>query len=207
MTRALAYEFETNSPNGAPPNERLRLRSTGPDWSLEMRLLQSRVGQILVWIAFFDLFVLFGTGVFLTYFYTPDATQAYDNIQSLHTSIAFGLLFRNLHRWSGAVFYVAIIVMLTFGIFGLVSRAKWSLRTVGAVLATVLIPPLLFVTISERAAYVLWGTKEINGGTLLRWFFVHPLGVVPAAFAVFGLWQMRGALSNSRVEPEPPPSI
>src|SRR5881398_4069829 len=50
-------------------------------------------------LSFFLFIVLTVTGIFLMFFYRPAAAQAWNDVQALHTGVAFGLLVRNMHRW------------------------------------------------------------------------------------------------------------
>jgi quinol---cytochrome c reductase cytochrome b subunit, bacillus type len=59
-------------------------------------------------ISFFLFLLLTITGVFLMFFYVPDTTQAYANINTLSTAISFGLLVRNMHRWAAHLMIVTV---------------------------------------------------------------------------------------------------
>ncbi len=80
-------------------------------------------------IALFSLVVLVFTGVFLTFFYTPDSREtiytgpytplqgqhvsaAYDSVLRLSFQVRAGLLFRQTHHWAALVFMAAIVVHL-----------------------------------------------------------------------------------------------
>src|SRR5690348_2929610 len=45
-------------------------------------------------ISFFLFILLTVTGIFLMFFYRPTAVDAWNNVESLHTAVAFGLLVR-----------------------------------------------------------------------------------------------------------------
>ena len=51
-------------------------------------------------LSFFLFILLSVTGIFLMFFYRPTAAQAWNDIYTLQTSVAFGLLVRNMHRWA-----------------------------------------------------------------------------------------------------------
>ena len=59
-------------------------------------------------LSFFLFVLLTVTGIFLMFFYRPmaelGAAQAYTDMQNIRTSVFFGDLVRNLHRWGGAIF-------------------------------------------------------------------------------------------------------
>ena len=60
-------------------------------------------------LSFFLFILLTVTGIFLMFFYRPEATAAWNDISSLQTSVAFGLLVRNMHRWGAH-----LMVLTTF---------------------------------------------------------------------------------------------
>ncbi len=39
------------------------------------------------------------TGIFLMFFYRPETAAAWNDIQNLQTSVTFGQIVRNMHRW------------------------------------------------------------------------------------------------------------
>src|SRR3546814_13667049 len=51
-------------------------------------------------LTFFMFLVLTVTGVLLMFYYVPDVNRAYQDIAALETNVKFGLLMRNLHRWT-----------------------------------------------------------------------------------------------------------
>src|ERR687898_6019 len=51
-------------------------------------------------ISFFLFLALTITGVYLMFFYVPSVSRAYQDIQSIEASVAFGSLVRNMHRWA-----------------------------------------------------------------------------------------------------------
>ncbi len=57
------------------------------------------------------LFVLLTvTGGILMFFYVPSVNQAYQDMQALETSVPFGMMLRNLHRW-GAHLMVLVVFL------------------------------------------------------------------------------------------------
>src|SRR5213596_4085127 len=50
-------------------------------------------------LSFFLFIMLTVTGIFLMFFYRPTAVSAWSDIYALQTSVTFGLLVRNMHRW------------------------------------------------------------------------------------------------------------
>ena len=44
------------------------------------------------------------------FFYRPTAAQAWDDIAALHTSVTFGLLVRNMHRWAAHLMVISVFL-------------------------------------------------------------------------------------------------
>lgn len=61
-------------------------------------------------IAAFLFFLLVVTGGFLMFFYIPSVEKAYQDMQLLETSVTFGMMLRNLHRW-GAHLMVLVVFL------------------------------------------------------------------------------------------------
>lgn len=59
-------------------------------------------------ISFFLFLLLTITGVFLMFYYVPDTTQAYTNINQLSSIVSFGHLVRNMHRWAAHLMVVSV---------------------------------------------------------------------------------------------------
>ena len=49
---------------------------------------------------FFMFLILTVTGVLLMFYYVPSTERAYTDVAALETNVAFGMLMRNLHRWT-----------------------------------------------------------------------------------------------------------
>ena len=61
-------------------------------------------------LCFFLFILLTVTGIFLMFFYRPTAAQAWDDIYSLQTAVAFGLLVRNMHRWGAHLMVLSVFL-------------------------------------------------------------------------------------------------
>src|SRR5436190_18140898 len=61
-------------------------------------------------LSFFLFIILTVTGIFLMFFYRPTSAQAWSDIQSLHTGVAFGLLVRNMHRWAAHLMLLSVLL-------------------------------------------------------------------------------------------------
>jgi hypothetical protein len=133
-------------------------------WVVSTRRLV-RFANALGWVVVVMLIALPATGIFLKRFYTPTAAQAYADIQSLHTSIAWGLLIRNVHRW---VSWLMVPGVLSFGVAytlagtrsGITWRTnRWMLKLTAAGL-------VLGAALVESVT----GHPELR-----RWYFEHQL--------------------------------
>ena len=51
-------------------------------------------------ISFFLFVILTVTGVLLMFYYVPSTGMAYDRMLDLRSSVAFGVILRNMHRWA-----------------------------------------------------------------------------------------------------------
>jgi hypothetical protein len=62
----------------------------------------------------FSLFlILTVTGILLMFYYVPDTRRAYQDMKDLEFAVSYGLLLRNMHRWSAhAMVLMAIIHMM-----------------------------------------------------------------------------------------------
>ena len=166
--------------------------------------------------------VLFGiltvTGVYLMFVYTPSPAAAYGDMQHLRTSVGFGQLIRNVHRWSAhlmvlvvalhmvRVFYagaykkprefnwvigvVLLLVTLAFSFTGYL--LPWDQLSYWAVtVGTNLVDyvPVLGNTLQD----LLIGGDQIGANTLLRFYALH-VAVLPTALVVFlaiHIWRVR----------------
>ena len=61
-------------------------------------------------LSFFLFILLTVTGIFLMFFYRPTAAQAWDDIYALQTSVTFGLLVRNMHRWGAHLMVLSVFL-------------------------------------------------------------------------------------------------
>ena len=61
-------------------------------------------------LSFFLFILLTITGIFLMFFYRPTAAQAWNDIYTLQTSVTFGLLVRNMHRWAAHLMVLSVFL-------------------------------------------------------------------------------------------------
>jgi quinol-cytochrome oxidoreductase complex cytochrome b subunit len=158
------------------------------------------------------------TGIFLMFFYRPTAAQAWSDIKTLHTSVAFGLLVRNMHRWAAHLMVLSVFLHMArvfyHGAYKPPREFNW---VIGVILLTLtlllsftgyLLPwdqlALWAVTVGTnmmgytpvfgaQVKFVLLGGVEIGTDTLLRWYVLHVL-MLPFVIVIFmaiHFWRVR----------------
>src|SRR4029453_4726711 len=150
-------------------------------------------------IALFCLVVLVFTGVYLTFFYTPDArptiyrgpyqpmrgeevSAAYESVLRLSFQVRGGLLFRQVHHWAALVFVAAIVIHLCRVFFTGAFRRPRELNWLVGV-------TLLLLALGEGfTGYSL--PDDLLSGIGLRIFYSVVLGIplvgTWAAYLLFG---------------------
>lgn len=166
--------------------------------------------------------VLFGSlvasGIYLMFFYVPSPAQAYTDIQTIQTEVAFGQYVRNVHRWSAHLMVIAVAAHMARVFYrGAYKSPKEFNWVIGVVLLVVtlllsftgyLLPwdQLAFWAITvgtSMAGYVpyigdtvqeiLLGGSTVSSATLLRFYVLH-VAVLPAALVIVlavHLWRWR----------------
>src|SRR5262245_18390991 len=173
-------------------------------------------------LTFFLLILLTITGIYLMFFYRPAAelgsAQAYTDMQNIRTSVFFGDLVRNLHRWGahlmvfsatlhiGRVFYTGaykpprefnwvvgvLLLFLTLGLSFTGYLLPWDQLAVWAVTVGTSLAgysPL----IAKQANFLLLGGVVVGPDTLLRWYVLHVLALpfVLVIFLAVHFWRIR----------------
>ncbi len=169
-------------------------------------------------LSFFLFILLTVTGIFLMFFYRPEATAAWDDISNLQTSVTFGLLVRNMHRW-GAHFMVLTTFLHMSRVFyhGAYKPPREFNWVVGVVLLLLtlllsftgyLLPwdqlALWAVTVGTNMAsfvpvfgsqvkFTLLGASVVSADTLLRWYVLHVLffPFIIVIFMAVHFWRVR----------------
>jgi len=182
------------------------------------RVLRIRYSFRLGFIATVLLGILTLTGIGLMFFYTPAVGSAYGDMQHLRTSVGFGQLVRNAHRWSAhlmvlvvflhlvRVFYAGaykkprefnwvmgvMLLLLTLGFSFTGYLLPWDQLAYWAVtVGTNLVRyvPVVGGTVQD----LLIGGDQIGQATLLRFYVLH-IAVLPL-LTVLGLsvhiWRVR----------------
>ena len=169
-------------------------------------------------LSFFLFILLTVTGIFLMFFYRPTAAQAWDDIYTLQTSVTFGLLIRNMHRWAAHLMVITVFLHMArvfyHGAYKPPREFNW---VIGVILLTLtlllsftgyLLPwdqlSLWAVTVGtnmmgytpvfgDQVRFVLLGGAEIGTETLLRWYVLHVL-LLPFVIVIFmaiHFWRVR----------------
>jgi menaquinol-cytochrome c reductase cytochrome b subunit len=161
---------------------------------------------------------LIASGVYLMFFYVPSPSQAYTNIQTIQTEVAFGQYVRNVHRWSAHLMVLAVAAHMARvfyrGAYKPPREFNWVIGVVLLVLTLLmsftgyLLPwdQLAYwaVTVgTEMADYVplvgeqvkemLLGGPTVGETTLLRFYVLH-VAVLPLMIVMvltIHLWRWR----------------
>ena len=169
-------------------------------------------------LSFFLFLLLTVTGVLLMFYYRPATAVAYQDMKDLETVVTFGLLLRNLHRYSahGMVITVFLHMVRVFytGAYKAPREFNWI---VGVILLTLtfllsftgyLLPwdqlAIWAVTVGTNMAgatpiigdtvrFAIVGGFEIGDNTLIRWYVLHviALPLLAALFMVVHFWRIR----------------
>jgi quinol-cytochrome oxidoreductase complex cytochrome b subunit len=162
--------------------------------------------------------VLFVSGMYLMFFYHPAPPDAYFDMHALATTVAFGELVRNIHRWSGHLMVIVVFIHLMRVFY---SGAYKAPRQFNWVIGVVLLVLTLFssftgyllpwdqlsywaITVGtniagyvpmmgDRARQMLLGGSEVGAAALLRFYVLH-IYFVPALMVLLiavHVWRVR----------------
>lgn len=169
-------------------------------------------------LSFFLFIFLTVTGIFLMFFYRPSTEVVYSDMSALHTTVAFGQLVRNLHRWGAHLMVISVFLHMArvfyTGSYKPPREFNWILG-VTLLLVTLLLAftgyllpwdqlAIWAVTVGTQMAYespligkevsfVLLGGVQIGANTLIRWYTLHVLAlpfVITLQMAVH-FWRVR----------------
>ena len=182
------------------------------------RVLRMRYSFRLGFIAMVLFGILLVTGVYLMFVYTPSVGSAYGDMQHLKTSVGFGQLIRNVHRWAAhlmvlvvalhliRVFYAGaykkprefnwvigvMLLLLTLGFSFTGYLLPWDQLAYWAVtVGTNLVHYVPFV--GGRLQDLLIGGPQVGQNTLLRFYALH-VAVLPMLLALMltvHIWRVR----------------
>ncbi|MGB8932060.1 MAG: cytochrome b N-terminal domain-containing protein [Anaeromyxobacteraceae bacterium] len=175
--------------------------------------------------AFYLFLILVVTGILAMFYYTPSTQLAYRSMKDLEYAVSFGVVLRNMHRWSAhgmvAIVFLHMCRVFYTGAFKAPREFNWVVG-VSLLLVTLflsftgyLLPwdQLAYwaVTVGsnivaympwlgEKVRFVLLGGNEVGQMALLRFYALH-IAVLPlAAIALLSVhfWRIRkdGGLSR-----------
>ncbi|MFQ5945909.1 MAG: selenite/tellurite reduction operon b-type cytochrome ExtP [Anaerolineae bacterium] len=169
-------------------------------------------------ITFLLFLILTVTGVLLMFYYVPSVERAYNDIQALETTIVFGQLMRNSHRWAahGMVLTVFLHMIRVFytGAYKPPRQFNWVigvtlLFTTWIMSYTGYLLPwdqlaIWAITVGHtiaawtpfagsQAQMVVFGSLEVGQDALLRFYVLHVLFLPLAAAVLMAVhfWRIR----------------
>jgi quinol-cytochrome oxidoreductase complex cytochrome b subunit len=186
-------------------------------------------------ISFFLFVILTLTGVLLMFYYVPSTTQAYGRMLDLRSSVAFGVILRNMHRWAAhamvAVVFLHMCRVFFTGSYKPPREFNWLigvalfLLTLSSSFTGYLLPwdQLAFwaITVGTSIAgyapfigkalkFMLLGDATVGQEALLRFYVLHVvvLPLVLTLFVAVHFWRIRkdGGLAKAS-EPDVEPVI
>jgi quinol-cytochrome oxidoreductase complex cytochrome b subunit len=181
-------------------------------------------------ISFFLFLVLTVTGVFLMFYYIPDTNVAYQNIQQLSSTVAFGNLVRNMHRWAAHLMVVSVTLhmirvfyhgaykpprefnwVVGVGLFFVTLFLSftgyllpWDQIAIWAITVGTNLAP--YTPILGDAVYkVLTGGSAVDQPTLIRFYVAHVILLPLAAALLMAVHFWRIRKDGGAAGPPPPP--
>ena len=169
-------------------------------------------------ISFFLFLALTVTGLYLMFFYVPSVSSAYQDIQGIEASVAFGGLVRNMHRWAAHLMVLTVFLHMSrvfyHGAYKPPREFNWVVGVVLLLLTLLLsftgylLPwdqlALWAVTVGTNMAgfvpivggqvkFALLGSAEVTANTLLRWYVLHVLAFpfIIVIFMAVHFWRVR----------------
>lgn len=169
-------------------------------------------------IAFILFAVLSVTGVLLMFYYVPSTGQAYDRMLDLRSSVEFGFLLRNVHKWAAEAMVLVVVLHMArvffTGAYKPPREFNWVIGVILLVLTILLsytgyILPwdqlgfwaaTIGATIASYAPVVgeptrqfLLGGDTVGQEALLRFYVLHVIALPGAAAVFIGIhfWRIR----------------
>ena len=182
-------------------------------------------------VSFFLFVILVLTGILLMFYYVPSTTQAYDRMLDLRGTVAFGMILRNMHRWSAhgmvAVVFLHLCRVFLTGAYKKPREFNWVIGVVLFLLTLLLsftgylLPwdQLAFWAITVGTAiagyapvigkdiqFLLMGGTSVGQEALLRFYVLHVavLPVVLTLLIAIHFWRIRKDGGLSRPEGSDP---
>jgi quinol-cytochrome oxidoreductase complex cytochrome b subunit len=169
-------------------------------------------------ISFFLFLALTVTGVYLMFFYVPSIERAYQDIETIENSVAFGSLIRNMHRWAAHLMVLTVFLHMIrvfyHGAYKPPREFNWAIgvlllfSTLWLSFTGYLLPwdqiafwaitvgtqmatyaPLL----NTESSFILLGGIEVGQETLIRFYVMHVIAfpLIAAILMVVHFWRIR----------------
>jgi quinol-cytochrome oxidoreductase complex cytochrome b subunit len=169
-------------------------------------------------ISFFLFLALTVTGVYLMFFYVPSIERAYQDIEAIENSVAFGALIRNMHRWAAHLMVLTVFLHMIrvfyHGAYKPPREFNWAIgvlllfSTLWLSFTGYLLPwdqiafwaitvgtqmatyaPLL----NTESSFILLGGIEVGQETLIRFYVMHVIAfpLIAALLMVVHFWRIR----------------
>jgi len=169
-------------------------------------------------ISFFLFLVLTLTGLYLMFFYVPSISRAYQDIQSIEASVAFGSFVRNMHRWGAHLMVLTVFLHMIRVFYHGAYKPPREFNWVVGVLLLFFTLMLSFtgyllpwdqiafwaITVGTQMAqyapiigpetgFFLLGGIQVGGDTLLRFYVLHVIAfpLITAIFLIVHFWRIR----------------
>ena len=169
-------------------------------------------------LSFFMFLGLTVTGVMLMFYYVPSVDRAYTDVQSLDTTVRFGMLIRNLHRWMAHAMVLTVLLHMMrvfyMGAYKPPREFNWVVGVILLVLTLLLsftgylLPwdqlALWAITVGTTIAgagpvlggqsrLVLIGGIDVGPEALIRFYTLHviALPLLAAIFMSVHFWRIR----------------
>jgi quinol-cytochrome oxidoreductase complex cytochrome b subunit len=169
-------------------------------------------------ISFFLFLALTVTGVYLMFFYVPSITRAFQDIQTIENSVAFGSLIRNMHRWAAHLMVLTVFLHMIrvfyHGAYKPPREFNWAIgvlllfSTLWLSFTGYLLPwdQIAFWAITvgtqmatyaplldQESSFILLGGIEVGQETLIRFYVMHVIAfpLIAALLMVVHFWRIR----------------
>ena len=169
-------------------------------------------------LSFFLFIVLTITGIWLMFYFRPTGELAYVDIQALQTSVAFGSLVRNMHRWGAHLMVLVVFLHMSRVFYHGAYKAPREFNWVIGVILLFLTLFLSFtgyllpwdqlaiwaVTVGGNMAgytpvfgaqikFILFAGLEATAAPLLRFYVLHVLffPFIIVIFMAMHFWRVR----------------
>jgi quinol-cytochrome oxidoreductase complex cytochrome b subunit len=169
-------------------------------------------------LSFFMFLGLTVTGVMLMFYYVPSVDRAYGDVAALETTVRFGMLIRNLHRWMAHAMVITVLLhmMRVFytGAYKPPREFNWVVGVILLVLTLLLsftgylLPwdqlAMWAITVGAGIAgsapvlggqtrFVLIGGFDVGPNALIRFYTLHVIGLplLAAIFMSVHFWRIR----------------